>query len=69
MRKYYTEDELDNLVEKWHDEHNSGVTLYEYLGVSKAEYTKWVINSKHKLLKLKEQHNVSKGKSKEIQVC
>ena len=51
MRKYYTEEELDDLVEKWHAEENAAMSLYEFIGVSREEYFKWVSNSNYKLLK------------------
>ena len=51
MPIYYTEEELDDLVSKWHKGSADGAEIYEYLGVSKEEYAKWMTNQSHKLLK------------------
>lgn len=36
-------DEIDDYVDRWHDEPN-GKTLSEYLGMSNDEYAAWVSN-------------------------
>ena len=37
-------DEVDNLIDKWHDS-DSTLELYEYLGWTQQEYTKFVESS------------------------
>lgn len=36
-----TKDNIEDLIEKWH-ESNSDIPIYEYLGMTQAEYFKWV---------------------------
>jgi hypothetical protein len=38
-------DEIDDYMDRWHDsadERAAGLTLHEYLGLTKAEYDRWV---------------------------
>lgn len=36
------EDEIDDFVEKWHEDENTTQELHEYLGMSWEEYSAWV---------------------------
>ena len=51
MPIYYTEEELDDLIDKWHNGDGKGLELYEYVGVSREDYAKWVMSRNNKLLK------------------
>lgn len=35
------EDEIDDFVDKWHEDEESNLELYEYLGMSWDEYSVW----------------------------
>ena len=35
-------DEIDDFVEKWHEDENTTQELHEYLGMSWEEYSAWV---------------------------
>ena len=35
------EDEIDDFVEKWHEDENTTQELHEYLGMSWEEYSAW----------------------------
>lgn len=34
---------VDDLIDEWH-EGNSNLPLHEFLGMTKEEYNKWIIN-------------------------
>lgn len=37
-------DEIDNYIDKWHDEYTGNLELYEFLGMTENEYEQWLIN-------------------------
>ena len=38
---YELQDEIDDFVEKWHEDENATQELHEYLGMSWEEYSVW----------------------------
>jgi hypothetical protein len=45
MRGEAAADEIDDYIDRWHDSADAevaGLTLHEYLGLTKAEYDRWV---------------------------
>ena len=40
--RMYTDEELDDLIDKWHNGAGKGKQLYEFLGWTWAEYKRWV---------------------------
>lgn len=38
-------DDIDIYIDKWHDEYNGSLKLYEYLGMTKPQYDKWLVDS------------------------
>lgn len=38
-------DDIDDYIDKWHDEYQGNLKLYEYLGMTEDEYEKWLTNS------------------------
>jgi hypothetical protein len=39
-------DEIDNFIDKWHNDLKTDLELYEYLGLSLDEYNLFINNSK-----------------------
>ena len=37
-------DEIDDYIDKWHDEYNGNLKLHEYLGMTDDEYNQWLTN-------------------------
>ena len=37
-------DEIDDYIDKWHDEYHGNLKLYEYLGMTQEEYNQWLTN-------------------------
>ena len=37
-------DEIDDYIDKWHDEYNGNLKLHEYLGMTDEEYNRWLTN-------------------------
>ena len=37
-------DDIDDYIDKWHDEYQGNLKLYEYLGMTEDEYEKWLTN-------------------------
>lgn len=37
-------DEIDDYIDKWHDEYQGNLKLHEYLGMTDEEYNQWLIN-------------------------
>ena len=40
-----TADDIDVYIDKWHDEYNGPLALYEYLGMTKQQYDRWLVDS------------------------
>ena len=57
-------DDIDVYIDKWHDEYNGPLALYEYLGMTKQQYDQWLVDS-NMLLTMFPQ-NISKGKALEV---
>lgn len=39
-------EDIDDYIEKWHNEYNGNLELYEYLGMTEDEYDSWLTNPK-----------------------
>ena len=37
--------DIDRLVDEWHENRDITMPLWQYLGMTKAEYTRWVTTS------------------------
>ena len=37
-------DDIDIYIDKWHDEYNGTKKLHEYLGMTKPQYDRWLVN-------------------------
>ncbi len=37
-------DEIDDYIDKWHDEYSGSDTLEDYLGMTEQQYNEWVAN-------------------------
>ena len=38
-----TANDIDVYIDKWHDEYNGTKKLYEYLGMTKQQYDRWMV--------------------------
>ena len=39
-----TADDIDTYIDKWHDEYNGTKKLHEYLGMTKSQYDRWMVD-------------------------
>ena len=39
-----TINDIDIYIDKWHDEYKGPLKLHEYLGLTRAQYGKWLVN-------------------------
>lgn len=39
-----TENDIETYIDKWHDEYDGKLKLYEYLGMTKEQYNAWLVN-------------------------
>lgn len=62
-----TADDIDVYIDKWHEEYNGPLALYEYLGMTKQQYDRWLVDS-NTLLSMFPQ-DIAKGKALEVCVA
>ena len=49
-------DDIDVYIDKWHDEYNGPLALYEYLGMTKQQYDRWLVDSNTLLTMFPQKH-------------
>jgi len=55
-------EDIDTYIDKWHDEYNGTLKLYEYLGMTKRQYDDWLINP-DSLLSMKPSNDNNKSQT------
>ena len=62
-----TANDIDTYIDKWHDEYNGTKKLYEYLGMTKQQYNKWMVDPN--ALESMFPNNTTTQKSNEVRVA
>ena len=60
-------DDIDVYIDKWHDGYHGPLKLYEYLGMTKQQYERWLVDSKTLLTMFPQ--DISKGNALDICVA
>ena len=60
-------DDIDVYIDKWHDGYHGPLKLYEYLGMTKQQYDRWLVDSKTLLTMFPQ--DISKGNALDICVA